>query len=117
MMERDDPAGARILRDGDIETLRLLEETMPSALVKEKWVSAFEFSKMIPSPSSVSGGSTIGNTVAHRLARRHGQAERACVGEAAISRELRRERLGERAAQAAGGVVDDPDARRPGARR
>ena len=45
-------------------------DIIPSALVKEKCVSAFEFSTITPSPSSVSGGSTMGNTAAHRLARR-----------------------------------------------
>jgi hypothetical protein len=38
---------------------------IPSALVNEKCVSAFEFSRIKPSPSSRSGGSTIGKTLVH----------------------------------------------------
>jgi hypothetical protein len=38
---------------------------IPSALVNEKCVSPFEFSRIKPSPSSRSGGSTIGKTLVH----------------------------------------------------
>src|SRR6516165_10731833 len=38
---------------------------IPSALVNEKCVSAFEFSRIKPNPSSRSGGSTIGKTPVH----------------------------------------------------
>src|SRR5271165_5163012 len=43
-------------------------EIKPSAFVKEKCVSAFEFNRMMPSPSSRSGGITMGKTLAHRSA-------------------------------------------------
>ena len=38
--------------------------TMPSALVKEKCVSAFELRRMTPRPSSRSGGITMGKALA-----------------------------------------------------
>ena len=41
-------------------------EIIPSAFVNEKWVSAFEFNKMMPRPSSRSGGSAIGNAFDQR---------------------------------------------------
>ena len=40
-------------------------DTSPRAFVNEKWASAAEFSTMIPNPSSVSGGSTMGKIAAH----------------------------------------------------
>ena len=43
---------------------------MPSALVNEKCVSAFEFKRMTPRPSWLSGGTIIGKAVAQRSSRR-----------------------------------------------
>ena len=45
------------------------EETIPRALVNEKWVSAFEFRMIIRNPSCVFGGLTIGNMIAHSRAK------------------------------------------------
>src|SRR5262245_17627847 len=44
-------------------------EIMPSALVKEKCVSALEFTSMMPSPSSVGGATTSGKILAELWAR------------------------------------------------
>ena len=41
-------------------------ETIPSALVKEKWESELELSRMMPKPSSRSGGTTMGKASFHR---------------------------------------------------
>ena len=45
-------------------------EIIPSALVKENCVSTFEFSRMNPSPSSVSGGTTMRKDLAPKVRER-----------------------------------------------
>ena len=82
MVQSHDPAGARILSDGNLGSARACSaDTRPSALVNEKCVSALEFSTMIPSPSSVSGGSTMGKIVSPQSRQRSRQACRSIVGE------------------------------------
>ena len=74
-------------------------ETRPSALVKEKCVSALELSRTTPSPSSVSGGSTIGKASAQTRASPSRKAQRSGIGECrdggAVGRQRVRQRLAE----------------------
>ena len=55
VMERHDPIGSGVETSDDVDRACSVD-TNPSALVKEKCASTFEFSRIIPSPFSVSGG-------------------------------------------------------------
>ena len=111
VMQRDDPAGARIGRRSAISMPRICSaDTMPSALVKEKCVSAFELSRMMPSPSSLSGGTIMGKTLRPELGDRIGEERLGLVGEAHHLAAMRLQQLRERAAEAAVAQVDHADA-------
>src|SRR3981081_1438583 len=61
----DDPTRLRIRAAAIAIPLACSTEIIPRALVKEKCVSAFEFNRIMPRPSSRPGGSTIAKTAAH----------------------------------------------------
>jgi hypothetical protein len=65
VVKGDDPTRLRIVCGGNLNPLTCSTEMIPRALVNEKCVSAFEFNRIMPRPSSRSGGSTIGKTAAH----------------------------------------------------
>ena len=77
--------------------------------MKEKCVSALELSRMTPSPSSASGGSTIGKASAHTRARSIERRRRAGIGECRDGAAVRRQRTGERVAEPPGLRIDDAD--------
>lgn len=65
VVKRNDPVRLRMLRGCNLRSPHLLGRNHPKALVKEKCVSAFEFNRITPRPSSRSGGSDNGKTAAH----------------------------------------------------
>jgi hypothetical protein len=64
VMQRQDPAGARVFSRAISSPRTCSAESIPSAIGEGKMRSAFEFIRTMPRPSSRSGESTIGKTLA-----------------------------------------------------
>src|SRR5215472_9249512 len=83
-------------------------EIMPSALVKEKCVSALESNRTMPSPSGLSGGTTMGKILAHRSGN---SVETRGIREPLDLFAVRLNDFSECLAEAAPGAVHDPHTR------
>ncbi len=116
VVQRDHPARIGIFARARCRPPRICSaDTMPSALVKEKCVSAFEFRRMMPSPSFLAGGTIMGKTSRPDLGNFLGEDRARDVGEPLQWRpRCGCQGLLQRAADAILGEIDHADMVGPG---